>query len=61
LPGSKGPVFHAHCLGLCADGRTRFRSHRAFFEDARAEFLRRYASGTAFDRRALYPLISSRA
>jgi hypothetical protein len=58
LPGSTGPVLHAHCLGIGVGERAHFRSHRVLLEEARDEFLRRYASGAAVDCRDLYPLLS---
>lgn len=61
LGDSTGPVLHAHCLGLGAAARAHFRSHRVLLEEARDEFLRRYAAGDAVDCRDLYPLFTLKA
>jgi hypothetical protein len=58
LPGSTGPILHAHCLGIGAGERGHFRSHRVLLEEARDDFVRRYASGNTIDCRDLYPLAS---
>ncbi len=56
LSRSTGPILHGHCLGIGADERGHVRSHQVLLEEARDEFLRRYASGATVDCRDLYPL-----
>ena len=53
--GGSECVFHAHCTGLGSSRRGHFRSHRILLEEARAEFLRRYAAGEHVDCTDLYP------
>lgn len=54
------PVLHAHCMGIGSPARGHFRSHRILLEEARDEFLRRYAAEVQVDCRALYPFSTSR-
>jgi hypothetical protein len=53
-------IHHAHCTGIGAVEGGHFRSHRVLLEEARAEFLRRYASGMVVDCQDLFPLSTPR-
>lgn len=55
------PVYHAHCSARGSSARLHFRSHRILLEEARAEFLRTYASGDGVNCSDLYPLARPRA
>ena len=61
LPWSEGiSIYHTHCQPP-AGTREHFRGHVMLLEEARGDFLARYAAGEPVDCQGLYPLGTMRS